>query len=455
MKATIDVEALLTPIPGDNPSGEDLRYTQIYDDIKEARRADDVLDMGDWQREIKTSNWSDVIRLSRDALDQKSKDLQIAAWLVEALVMSSGFEGLGKGLSVMTGLLKHFWDTLYPEMDDDDLDYRIAPLEFLNDKLSSSIQLIPLTEPGTTPGYSLLKWKESRDVGLEADTKNKYGDTDDKKKERRDELLAEGKIPAEEFDTCVARSSGSFYKKLAADLSFCRQAFKELDGAVDEKFGNDAPRLSDFGDALGECERLVSKICSDRGEPEDNNAKPKPAVEPVNVSVEKKEPVLTTPKSAATSEKPVIREQAAATETALPLPHVSHDVALQEDALWDEALDILENGGFRSALDRLLSICNSQPSERGRSRYSLLVAKLCLKADRPDLARPIMEQLHTRITDLQLEKWESPLWIAEVLDALYQCLMSGEPSDDDITRAGDLFRRICTFNVTQALNYRK
>jgi len=244
-----------------------------------------------------------------------------------------------------------------------------------------------------------------------------------------------------------------FYRKLAADLSCCRQAFKELDGIVDGKFGNDAPRLSDFGDALGECERLVSRICGDRGEPEDNNAKP--AVEPVNAPVEKKEPVLTTPKPAATSEKPAIRKQAVAMETALPLPHVSHDVALQEDALWEEALGILEDGGFRSALDRLLSICNSQPSERGRSRHSLLVAKLCLKADRPDLARPIMEQLHTRITDLQLEKWESPLWIAEVLDALYQCLVSGEPSDDDMTRAGDLFRRICTFNVTQALNYRK
>ncbi len=453
MKATIDVEALLTPIPGDNPSGEDLRYTQVYDDIKEARRADDVLDMGDWQREIKTSDWSEVIRLSRDVLGQKSKDLQIAAWLVEALAVSSGFEGAGKGLSVMNGLLEHFWDTLYPEIDGDDLDYRIAPLEFLNDKLSSSIRLIPLTEPGTTPGYSLLKWKESRDVGSEADTKNKYGDTDDKKKERRDELLGEGKIPAEEFDACVARSSGAFYKKLAADLSYCRQAFKELDSIVDGKFGNDAPRLSDFGDALGECERLVSRICSDLGGLEDDNTKP--AVEPVPAPVEEKEPVLTAPIPAATSEKPMIRKQAVARETALPLPHMSHDVALQEDALWEEALGILEDGGFKSALDRLLSICNSQPSERGRSRYSLLVAKLCLKAARPDLARPIMEQLHTRITDLQLEKWESPLWIAEVLDALYQCLMSGEPSDDDMARAGDLFRRICTFNVTQALNYRK
>jgi type VI secretion system protein ImpA len=453
MNIAIDSEYLLASIPGDSPSGEDLRYTQVYDDIKEARRADDALDMGDWQRDIKTSDWDKVIRLSLEALGSKSKDLQIAVWLTEALSMRFGFGGLGKGMAIINGFLERFWDTLYPEMDGEDLDYRIAPLEFLNDKLSSSISLVPLTEPGTTPGYSLLKWKESREVGSEADTKNKYGDTDNKKKERRDELLAEGKISAEEFDVSVARSSGAFYKKLVADLSLCRQAFNALDNVVDGKFGNDAPRLSDFGETLGECERLVSRICGDQGKLDDDNAEP--VAEPASAPAEKKEAILTVPDSAGTSEKPMVREQFVVRDRTLPLPLVSGDVALQEEKIWEEALNGLENGGFRSALDRLLSICNSQPSERGRSRYSLLVAKLCLKAGRPDLARPIMEQLNTRITELQLEKWESPLWIAEVLDALYQCLVSGEPSDDDMARAGELFRKICTFNVTQVLDYRK
>jgi hypothetical protein len=36
MKRTVDIDEILAPIPGENPSGEDLRYTQLYDDIKEA-----------------------------------------------------------------------------------------------------------------------------------------------------------------------------------------------------------------------------------------------------------------------------------------------------------------------------------------------------------------------------------------------------------------------------------
>ena len=97
MKTTIDVDTILTAIPGDNPAGADLRYTPVYDEIKEARRADDLLDRGDWAREIKTSDWDKVIDLTIGALSQKSKDLQIASWLCEALTEKKHFDGLFLG----------------------------------------------------------------------------------------------------------------------------------------------------------------------------------------------------------------------------------------------------------------------------------------------------------------------------------------------------------------------
>ena len=101
MKTTIDINSLLAPIPGENPAGEDLRYSPIYDDLKEARRADDPLERGEWQREIKTSDWDKVISLAVDALSKKSKDLQIAAWLTEALIRKEGFSGLVAGLRLL------------------------------------------------------------------------------------------------------------------------------------------------------------------------------------------------------------------------------------------------------------------------------------------------------------------------------------------------------------------
>ena len=139
----INEDAVLAPIPGDNPAGEDLRYEPVYDEIKEARRADDLLDRGDWDREIKTSDWDKVIALSVEALTEKTKDLQIAVWLSEALIRKDGFKGLASGLRILTGFLSNFWDHVHPEIDEDDLDYRVGPLEFLNNNLWFPIKEVP------------------------------------------------------------------------------------------------------------------------------------------------------------------------------------------------------------------------------------------------------------------------------------------------------------------------
>ena len=44
----IDLELILQPISDELPSGESLRYSGLYDEISEARRADDNLNQGDW-----------------------------------------------------------------------------------------------------------------------------------------------------------------------------------------------------------------------------------------------------------------------------------------------------------------------------------------------------------------------------------------------------------------------
>jgi type VI secretion system protein ImpA len=83
------------------------------------------------------------------------------------------------------------------------------------------------------------------------------------------------------------------------------------------------------------------------------------------------------------------------------------------------------------------------------------MAKLCLKADRPDLARPILEELYALIEELHLARWEAPMWIAELHEALYQCLSTGAPTDEDRLRANDLFKKLCTIDVTKAMTYRQ
>jgi type VI secretion system protein ImpA len=432
MLDTIDLDAIGAPISDESPSGEDLRYAKDYDDIKEARRADDDVPQGEWQRETKSADWDKVTRIALDALTSKTKDLQIAAWLTEALANEEGFAGVESGLRVLSVLLTNFWDTVYPLIEDDDYDYRVAPLEFLNDKLTAAIKNIPLTDPRATQGYSFLKWKESRDVGYESDSR----------RERREELVSDGKLPAEEFDTAVAKTSAAFYKALADALTACTEAFSELDAKIDEMFGSHAPRMSDIGQVLDECNRLVIKICREQKGLKDAVEAAEETADAGGAADE------SVPRDAhvpsAGGQPPAV--------AAISIPTCAGGDESQETAVWNEALRIMQgSGGFRDALNLLLAASSSQPSERGRSRYRFLVAKLCLKAGRPDLAKPIVEQLHTMIEDLHLESWESPYWISEILESLYQCLMSADYADEDPARAQELFRRICTLDVTKAL----
>ena len=435
MKREIDIEAILAPIPGDNPAGEDLRYSPVYDQIKEARRADDLLDQGDWQREIKTSDWDAVITTSVEALTQKTKDLQIAVWLTEALVHLEGFSGLAMGLKILTGFFRDCWDHVYPEIEEGDLDFRIGPIEFMNEKLWLSVKQIPLSDKDATAGYSWLQWQESRQVGYEADTRNQYGDVDDNKKRARDDWIAEGKITGEDFDTAVARSSKAYYESLAEGLTVCLEEFKRFDETVDERFGSDAPRLAELRKALTDCERVVMKI-----------SKEKKDMGPVG------EPELATEEVEAAEGNEV---EDASIEDVLPFPadRVS-DSGFLEKTIWEDALAKLKTSGIKKALGQLFSAFCSAPSVREKNRYQLLMAKLCLKAERPDLARPIAEKLNTLIEELQLERWESPVWIAEVLDTLYKCLTTGEPTDDDIGRARVLLQRLCITDVTKAMSYK-
>uniref|UniRef100_UPI0006CF255C type VI secretion system protein TssA n=1 Tax=Desulfosarcina cetonica TaxID=90730 RepID=UPI0006CF255C len=238
----IDLDALLSPIAGESPSGESLRYTPVYDAIQEARREEDDLDRGEWERDVKTADWPAVKQLCVEALSEKTKDLQIAVWLLEALIKLNGFAGLDMGLKVLCGFLETFWESLYPEIEDDDLDYRIGPLEFMNDKLWVAVKQVPLTDPKVAGGgYSWLNWQEATDVGTDA------------------AAIAEGKLGIEAFDTAVNRSSKLFYETLNQQIDACGDTFSRFDQLLDEKFGREAPRTSDFRQAIEDCQRFIAK----------------------------------------------------------------------------------------------------------------------------------------------------------------------------------------------------
>jgi type VI secretion system protein ImpA len=446
VKKLIDVETILKPIPGENPAGEDLRYTLVYDSIREARRADDPLSRGEWQREVKTSDWNAVISIAEEALAYKTKDLQIACWLVEALTWSDGFEGLATGFTILAGMVQNFWEHLYPELEEGDLEIRAGPIEFLNEKLPIGIRQTPLTDSQLSPGYSWLAWQQSRRVGYEKDILNQLGDVDETRKKARDELIAEAKPTAEDFDSAVARSSKTFFETLANRLATCRREFERLDGLLDEKFGRAAPRVAELRVALEETDQLVLRILREKGgrEPVADRAMDTPS-EPSEA--EAPHPAAARPDSSYPA------DALFAGASALPSASPVSDTDNPEERLWAIALETLKASGIDQALGQLFSASYRAPSAREKNRCRLLMAKICLKTGRADLARPIVEELYSIIEELHLERWESPVWIGEVIESLYQCL-AAEPNADDAAKARTLLQKLCTIDVTKAMLYK-
>jgi len=254
-------EDILAPIAGENPSGIDLRYDTkllIFDKIREARRKDDELAQGDWQSERKTANYALVIKLAQDTLATVSKDLQLAAWLSEALLATEHYRGLCQGITLCHGLLTHFWETIYPVIEDGDRELRAKPLSWIGSMLDFPLRSAPLV----SAGYSWFAYKDSRVVGYEDQTKT------DKDRKTRSKLIDEGKIPPELFDKAFAETPKVFYLTAEKDLDSCLQALESLEKLCNENFGDDAPAFGKLQIALTEVRHTVHTLLTKKREKE-------------------------------------------------------------------------------------------------------------------------------------------------------------------------------------------
>lgn len=246
---------LLNPIPGDNPSGANLRYDPVTDKIKEARREDVDAPQGDWKTTLKTADLPLVIKLGGDVLANRSKDLQIAVWLIDAHVRREGFPILAQCFQLLRDLLEQFWDTLYPPIEeDDDMEVRAAPLDWLGSKLGEQLGFLPIV----SGKLGWVKYQESRTVGSDADA-----DTFEKR-QKRENYIADGKITSEQFDEAADGTSVEFLRTVYKQLTESQQALEALNEYCDGQFGSFAPSFINTRNAIEEIAQTVRIILTRR-----------------------------------------------------------------------------------------------------------------------------------------------------------------------------------------------
>ncbi len=255
----VDIETLLAPISAAKPSGESLRYTPLFDEIKKLRTEDDPnLPMGVWQKPLKKADWPAVALLCLDALETRTKDLQIAGWLTEAWIELGGLYGLRHGLQLVAALAESFWPDLHPQPQDDELAYRVAPLLWLDGQLPLRLKRLTITAPqgNEAEAYDWIAFESSRQLANLARSDARAAA----------KAIERGGVSQEKFLVSVSLTPTDFYLTLANQLEDAAEALDQLAGVLEPLAGADTPSFPALRSLLGDLGHLVETVLNKRRE---------------------------------------------------------------------------------------------------------------------------------------------------------------------------------------------
>ena len=244
---SLELEGLLKVISDEAPCGIDCSFSNEFYAIKKARIQDDpLLEQGDWVAEPKQADWAFVSSQSIELLTEKTKDIRLYGWLLEAWSNLYGFEGIAKGLELTQQSLTEFWMLLHPEIAEDDLDQRLGLLQGLINQLPVLIKKTAITN--TAISYSLMDYEA---LLHQQNLRRKH--TED-----YDDVPTNTSL--EQFEQELFNTSKSFqYKNYQAFLEILKQ-WNILREVLDGLMGVDAPSFAAIESQLESLHSNLKKI---------------------------------------------------------------------------------------------------------------------------------------------------------------------------------------------------
>lgn len=256
VELVIDVPALLAPIPGDKPTGvnprDDDSATSPYYDARNVRGVANAAEK-DWlnlvlsnapgadeARDRAMQAWSQLQEKCETILREKSKDLEILEWLIEALMRLEGFAGLHAGLFLAAETLDKFWDDVNYSVDPDDSTAKGFNFDRLNKTLIAPVMRTPVTPPAGDKGPLPL-------ATLQQMQKDKAG-------------LGEAEA--------AARAGGRpFYQPLGVHLRTSIASWQRIGKTLNAKMGDDAPSVTQLSELFADLEKMVKLVAGSLVDP--------------------------------------------------------------------------------------------------------------------------------------------------------------------------------------------
>jgi type VI secretion system protein ImpA len=255
-----DLAALLEPISAEAPAGVDLRqdyspdsiYYRLRDARAEARASERATDGGSTETSS-PPQWRAVRDLAIEALARQSKDLEIAAWLTEALLRSDGLIGLTAGFRLMAGLTEGFWEGFFPQPEEDGVNGRLASVAGLNGVGGEGTLIQPLRKlilfvrPDGSP-FEFWRYEQSHTVAGIGDAK------------QREQRLKAGAVPFDVVENEARAVDKSLFALLRQHAAETEKAWQALGTILDQHAGAEAPPTSQVREVLEEIKEVAGRF---------------------------------------------------------------------------------------------------------------------------------------------------------------------------------------------------
>jgi type VI secretion system protein ImpA len=263
----MDIDALIRPLEGASPCGEDMMFSAAFDEIRRARRFDDPsLSQGEWVTDLKEADWAGVVRRCSELLATRTKDLRLAAWLAEALAKTRGVAGLGEGYLLLARLCAAHWPDLHPLAEEGDQEARIGNLDWLLSQSSRIIRELPLTN-SPKGVFSFDDLETARHLAQAVERNPHEGEA----------LLREARVTQAQFDAAREDTPTTFFIENLAAARTAQASLAQLQRVVDGHLDAEGPA---FGAARNALESLVDTLGRFAGRAAQANTDDPPAPAP-------------------------------------------------------------------------------------------------------------------------------------------------------------------------------
>ena len=265
----MDVDELLAPISAQSPCGDDLSFSNEFDQIADMRRADDPsLDQGAWVTELKQADWPGVARQCKALLRTRSKDLRLALWLTEARALSEGHRGLAEGLDLCAALCEQHWPALHPLPDHGDMEERIGNIAWLLQRLVDLAPSLPVTHSRKGERFSL------RDLAHARLQDAKAGEGPPMSGAHQ-----EGQPPltAARFRQALADTPANLLRSTHSAQQDAETALQRWQTAVDAQLGQEGPSFVAAREAFAQVTHELTRLLREVGISPDQADRPPPS----------------------------------------------------------------------------------------------------------------------------------------------------------------------------------